>query len=128
MTYARPMPPVVIGAVSAAKTVQFFRVFKLPVRLRDISISVDTDFDVSASDYFIIDVVRLDKNGTVEWSSPRLSLDSDGLKAYVWKLLVDATEWRPSVSYALRLAVGAGTPSLSGLEVSFAVESRYDNV
>ena len=125
--YARPMPPVYYGDVSAAVILPVFRVLKFPVRVRDISISVDTDFPVSASDYFIIDIVRVDINNTIEWSSNRFYLNSDGLKAYDWKLLLADTGMRANVFYGLRLTVGAGSPTLSGLASCCTVEGRFDD-
>lgn len=125
--YARPMTPVTIGDVSAAGTHIFFRVHKFPVRVRDVAVSVDADFDISPTDYFILGVVRLSKSGSIEWAGPKLRLDSDGLKAYVWKEVLSDAGMRANTSYALRIAVGAGTPSLSGLMVSFTTEGRFDN-
>lgn len=121
MPITTPLSTVYIGAVSATGTFPLYRIIDYPQRVRDVAILVDTSIDTVTWKF---ELVVIDVNGVTIYVSPKIDLAADGMKAYVWRTLVQEVGTARDRTVALRVTKTGSPAALSGLSVSFGVQVR----
>lgn len=119
-----PQTPVYFGDVSATDILIFARFRAHPFRATNVEMWVDSDTTFDGTDYWTVEVMKLDRDGEEVTSLSWTSLANKGLKAYSPFEVLAGTSWESARLLGLKVTKKNSGAALTGLTVAYGLEGK----